>query len=76
MQLFLKPEAFSDSFVSLLESTSNFKHFDKKEDRHSYFMSEFTDCQRLGCATLEKHRFRVPFFSQHVKASQTLVTSA
>ena len=48
MQLFLKPETFSDSFVSLLESTSNFKHFEKKEDCHSYFISEFTDCQRLG----------------------------
>ena len=48
MQLFLKPETFSDSFVPLLESTSNFKHFRKKDDRHSYFISEITECQKLG----------------------------
>ena len=48
MQLFLKPQTFSDSFVSLLESTSNFKHFEKKDDRHSYFSSEITDCQTHG----------------------------
>ena len=48
MQLFLKPETFSDSFVPLLESTSNFKHFGKKDDRHSYFISEITECQKLG----------------------------
>ena len=48
MQLFLKPQTFSDSFVSLLESTSNFKHFERKDDRHSYFSSEITDCQTHG----------------------------
>ena len=31
MQLSLKPKIFYDSFVSLLESTSNFKHFEKKK---------------------------------------------
>ena len=48
MQLFLKPETFSDSFVPLLESTSNFKHFGKKDDRHSYFITEIPGCERLG----------------------------
>ena len=48
MQLFLKPETLSDSFVSIPESTSNFEHFEKKDDPHSYFISEITDCQRLG----------------------------
>ena len=32
MILFLKPKNFSNSFVSLLESTSNFKHFEKKRN--------------------------------------------
>ena len=48
MDLSLKPKLFSDFFVPFLESTSNFKHFEKKDDRHSYFISEITDCQRLG----------------------------
>ena len=48
MQLSLKPKTFSDSFPSFLESRSNFKHFQKKDDRHSYFISEITDCERLG----------------------------
>ena len=48
MQLSLNPKPFSDSFVPLLEFTSNFKHFGKKDDCHSYFISEIADCQRLG----------------------------
>ena len=48
MELYLKPTIFSDFFVSFLESTSNFKHFEKKDDRHTYFLSEITECERLG----------------------------
>ena len=48
MQLSLKPKTCSDSFFLLLESTSNFKHFEKKADGPSNFISEITDCQRLG----------------------------
>ena len=35
MQLSLKPTIFSNFFVPFLESTSNFKHFEKKDDCHS-----------------------------------------
>ena len=48
MQLSLKATIFSDFFVSFLESTSNFKHFEKKDDCHSYFISEITDSDRPG----------------------------
>ena len=48
MQLLLKPKTFSDSFLPFLEPTSNFKHFEKEDDRHRYFISEITNCQRLG----------------------------
>ena len=48
MQLSEKRKAFSQLFVPFLESTSNFKHFEKKDDRHSYFISEITDYERLG----------------------------
>ena len=48
MELPLNPRNFSDFFVPFLESTSNFKDFEKKDDRHSYFISEITGCERLG----------------------------
>ena len=48
MLIFLKPKTLSDFLVPFLESTSNFKHFEKKDDRHSYFITEITGCERLG----------------------------
>ena len=42
MQLSLKPEIFS------LLSVSNFKHLEKKDDRHGDFILEITDNERLG----------------------------
>ena len=48
MQLFLKVKTFSDFFVPFLESTSNFKHSEIKDDRHSCFITEFTGRERLG----------------------------
>ena len=35
MQLSEKRKTFSQFFVTFLESTSNFKHFEKKDDLHS-----------------------------------------
>ena len=63
-QLPLKPKAFSGSFVPFLEHPSNFKYFEKKDDRHSYFISEITDCQRLWSDhspknTVSEHPFTV-----------------
>ena len=46
-RLSLKPTIFSEYFGPFLQSTSNFKHLEKKDDRHSYFISEITDCERL-----------------------------
>ena len=48
MQLSLKLKIFSDFSNQFLESRSHFKSFQKKDDRHSYFISETADCQRLG----------------------------
>ena len=44
MQISLEPNSSSDSFVPFLKSPSNFKHLQKKDDRHSYFVLEITDC--------------------------------
>ena len=48
MQLSLKPTIVSDFFVLFLESTSNFKHFEKKDGRHMFFISEIRECEKLG----------------------------
>ena len=48
MELSLKPTICSDFCVPFPEFTSNFKHSENKDDRHSYFISEITDCERLG----------------------------
>ena len=48
MELYLKQTIFADLLVSFLETTSNFKNFEKKDDRHSYFISEIRDYERLG----------------------------
>ena len=48
MEFSLKTAIFSDFFVSFLESTSNFKHFGKKNDRHTYLISKITECEKRG----------------------------
>ena len=48
LQLSLKPKTFSDFFNPFLEYTSSFKDFGKNDDRHSYFITELTGCERLG----------------------------
>ena len=46
MQQSLKPKTFSNFLDPFLESTSNFKHFGKKDDRHTYFILEITECEK------------------------------
>ena len=48
MELYLKPTMFPDIFVSFLQSTSNFKHFERKDDRDTYFILEITECEKRG----------------------------
>ena len=48
MQFSENRKRFSQFFVQFMESTSNFKTFDVKDDRQSQCISEITDCQRLG----------------------------
>ena len=46
MEVELKPTIFPDFVVSFLESKSNFEHFEKKDDSHSYFIAEITQCEK------------------------------
>ena len=48
MELSQKLKSFPDFLVPILENKLNFEHFEEKDDRHICFISEITDCQRLG----------------------------
>ena len=52
MQISEKRKSFSEFFVRFQESTSNFKHFEKKDDGHSQCVSGITDCEKLRQTTL------------------------
>ena len=41
-QLSQKQKAFSEFFLAFSKSTLNFEHFQKKDDPHSWFISEIT----------------------------------
>ena len=48
MELSEEQKTFGRLFVQFLESTSNFKHFERKNDLRSQLISEITDRERLG----------------------------
>ena len=48
MELSEEQKTFGRFFVQFLESTSNFKHFERKNDLRRQFISEITDRERLG----------------------------
>ena len=48
LQLSLKLKTLSNFSNQFLESGSNFKHFEKEDYRHSYFIPEITGCERVG----------------------------
>ena len=52
MQLSEKWKYFIEFFVPFLESTSNFKHFERKDDCHRLYISEIRDCENLAHTTL------------------------
>ena len=48
MQLSKKQNTFSDLFSAFSEFELNIKHKKKKDDPHSLYNSEITDCERRG----------------------------
>ena len=48
MELSEEGKTFGQFFVQFMESTSNFKHLERKNDLRSQFISEITDLERLG----------------------------
>ena len=47
-QLSQKQKAFSQLFISFSKCTLNFEHFQKKDDPHSWFISEITHSGKGG----------------------------
>ena len=76
MELYLKRTIFSCFFVSFLESTSNFKHFEKQMIVIATLFRKLHTVTHLVNPIFKKHRFRNSFYNQHVKESQALAKSA
>ena len=74
-QLSEKRKTFSEYFIAFLESTSNFKDFERKYDRHSQSISELQTVKNLVRPVSKKRCFRTCFDSQHVKATQIVSKS-
>ena len=48
MQLSRKQKTFSEFFCAFLKSSLNFEHFQKKDDSHSWGISEITESEKHG----------------------------
>ena len=75
MQLSLKPKTLYHCFVLFLESSSNFKHSEKKMIVIATLFRRLQIMKDLERPLSKKHRFRPSLDSQLVKESQTYVKS-
>ena len=48
MQLYQKQKYFSEFYITFLKCSSNFEHFQKKDDSHRSDISEITDFEKNG----------------------------
>ena len=48
MQVSRKQKTFSEFFAAFFKSSLNFEHFQKREDSHSWAISEITDSKKHG----------------------------
>ena len=76
IQICLKRKKFSDFFNPHLQSTSNFKHYEKKFMVVATLLRTLQAVKSLVRFITKKHCFGTPFDSEHVKGSKTLVKSA
>ena len=63
---------FSAFFALFFKSRLNFEHFEKKDDPHSFCISEITDCENV----VRKSRFRGCFDKQYGKRWKKLFKSS
>ena len=67
---------FSEFFLPILKYISVFKHFERKDDPHSFSISENKDCKRHGYTNFLKAPFQNTLRQSTYKGSQTLLKSA
>ena len=48
MQLYQKQKYFSESYIGFFKCSSNFEHFQKRDDSHMSDISEITDLEQNG----------------------------
>ena len=75
IQLSEKRKTFDQFFVPFLESTSKFKHFEKKMMLIANVFPKLETVKIFVRKRSQEHHFRTGFYSQHMKASQVLAKS-
>ena len=73
MQLCKILKTFSQHFAHIAQSTSNFKHFEKKIFLVAYVFSKLPTLKGTVTQMFKYHRVIAPFYGQHVKRSKTLL---
>ena len=73
MQLCKILKTFSQHFAHIAQSTSNFKHFEKKIFLVAYVFSKLPTLKGTVTQMFKYHRVIAPFYGQHVKRSKTFV---
>ena len=58
-----------------MKSSLNFKHFEKKDENHIFFILEVTDSENVFRLMSKKSRFRGCFVTQYGKSAQALLKS-
>ena len=73
MQLSRKQKTFSDFFSASLKCSLYFEYFIKKDDLHSWCISDISDPENPLRSMPRRSRFRGSFKKQHGKRAQTLL---
>ena len=71
MQLSKILKTFSQHFAHLVQSTSNFKHFQNKNDPRSVCISKLPFVRGTVTQIFKYHRVIAPSYGQHVKRCKT-----
>ena len=73
IQLYKILKTFSQHFAQIVQSTSNFEHFEKKMFLLAYLFSKLPTVKGTVTQMFKYHRVIAPSYGQRVKRSKTLV---
>ena len=69
-------KTLSELVAAFFKSILNFKHFEQKDDRHSFCITEISDSENKVRYMSKNCRIRTPLNKQHLKYVRKLVKSA